>query len=370
QVQIWRDWRLPNEKIGRWGAEGMADSRDPMSDKLTDGFPLINQTALKSKSPHPPILRSPHLPTSHRSIALILPTSLCSGQVARMMVDRLNQSELADQLGVERFETLVHTEGCGFSKGAHALFVRSLIGYLQHPMVSHALLLEHGCEKTHNDYFRQRFAEAGLKEADFGWASIQADGGIVTVMDKIERWFEAQPRGMARQHNAAQGLSLALVGAPHTQDQIPPLIEAVIGGGGSVILPEKGAPLDVQQAFGLSGGITLSYGQRPAAPGLHIMETPTDNWAETLTGLGAAGPNLIAAFSQTHPQPGHPLVPTLQIRWEDAKAFEEDYDLSRFDFDKLIQLMGDTLAGHYEPVSKRTENHVFQMTRGTRGISL
>ncbi len=36
-----------------------------------------------------------------------------------------------------------------------------------------ALLLEHGCEKTHNDYFRAALGGTGRASSDFGWASIQ-----------------------------------------------------------------------------------------------------------------------------------------------------------------------------------------------------
>ena len=55
-----------------------------------------------------------------------------------------------------RFVALAHTEGCGVSSGlSEELYTRTLLGYLLHPLVGPALLLEHGCEKTHNDYFRQ-----------------------------------------------------------------------------------------------------------------------------------------------------------------------------------------------------------------------
>ena len=48
----------------------------------------------------------------------------------------------------------------------------------------HAVLLEHGCEKTHNDWFRGKIQEAGRDLDAFGWASIQLDGGI----EKVSQW--------------------------------------------------------------------------------------------------------------------------------------------------------------------------------------
>lgn len=54
-------------------------------------------------------------------IGLVLPTSICSGQIARLITEKLNswlaqKSAGADGLekfGVSRFVCLPHTEGCG-----------------------------------------------------------------------------------------------------------------------------------------------------------------------------------------------------------------------------------------------------------------
>ena len=62
-----------------------------------------------------------------------------------------------------------------------------MLGYLLHPNTRMALLLEHGCEKTHNDYFRSRLVEAGKDPSRFGWASIQADGGLDAVGEQGAR---------------------------------------------------------------------------------------------------------------------------------------------------------------------------------------
>ena len=34
------------------------------------------------------------------------------------------------------------------------------------------------CEKTHNDWFAERLSSQGISLDSFGWASVQADGGI------------------------------------------------------------------------------------------------------------------------------------------------------------------------------------------------
>ena len=57
-----------------------------------------------------------------------------------MMVDRLNASGLQHQLGLSRFVTLVHTEGCGVSGNAAPLHDRTLLNYVQHRAVGCCLL--------------------------------------------------------------------------------------------------------------------------------------------------------------------------------------------------------------------------------------
>ncbi|MCB9138812.1 MAG: UxaA family hydrolase [Caldilineaceae bacterium] len=90
--------------------------------------------------------------------------------------------------------TLVHTEGCGCSAPVKEMTTEVLLGYLRHQRVKYALLLEHGCEMTHNDHMRLALAEMNLQADDFGWAGIQLDGGIVNVLNKIDFWFDENGR--------------------------------------------------------------------------------------------------------------------------------------------------------------------------------
>jgi hypothetical protein len=59
-----------------------------------------------------------------------------------------------------------------------------MLNYLRSPLVGCAVLLEHGCEKTHNDYMRLEMARMGMRPEDFGFASVQLDG-----MREIRRRF-------------------------------------------------------------------------------------------------------------------------------------------------------------------------------------
>ncbi len=117
-------------------------------------------------------------------VGLIVPTSLCSSEVAKMAAARLNEAGLGRNRGLDGFVALTSTEGCGNSSGAsEELYVRTLLGYAMHPAAEHCLFLEHGCEKTHNEYIRQRLMAAGQSPSDFGWASIQMDGGIDAALE-------------------------------------------------------------------------------------------------------------------------------------------------------------------------------------------
>eukprot|EP00438_Fugacium_kawagutii_P005115 Skav212226 [mRNA] locus=scaffold862:200417:207501:- [translate_table: standard] len=115
-------------------------------------------------------------------VSLILPTSLCSSEVARLASSRLNEETGSDQNDQDkvRFVALPHSEGCGGAGGHQfeTIFQRVMLGHLLHPQVQNGILLEHGCEKTHNDWFAERLTSRGVSLDSFGWASVQADGGI------------------------------------------------------------------------------------------------------------------------------------------------------------------------------------------------
>ena len=164
-------------------------------------------------------------------VALIVPSSLCSSEVARMCAATLNSALLgvatnelsfADlerqhepapsravargdgsaaasraaaagsaRAAVRRFVALPHTEGCG-SAGHEALYGDVLVGHLCHPLVACALVVEHGCEKQHNDAMAQRLRAHGVGDPAkrFGWCSVQRGGGIAPAAASVRRWFE------------------------------------------------------------------------------------------------------------------------------------------------------------------------------------
>ena len=187
QVSLWRDWK----QTGPTDLDSVAAVSE-----VRDGrpIPVIVDAPTRNLT-----FRALQVEDKHRSdqIGLILPTSLCSGQIAQMIANRLNARKLGRDKEISRYIALAHTEGCGVSSGqTEEIYTRTLVGHLTHPTVGLGLLLEHGCEKTHNDHVLHALETHGIDSARYGWASIQLDGGIEAVTRKVERWFEGALKEM------------------------------------------------------------------------------------------------------------------------------------------------------------------------------
>jgi len=319
----------------------------------------------------------------------VMPTSLCSGQISRRIANRLNERD-ATQGRVTRFVALPHTEGCGVSAGsAEAIYSRSVLGHLASPTVRFGLLLEHGCEKTHNDYFRNRLEEAGLDPARFGWASVQLDGGIDSVVAKVENWFAETLDGAEElEHEAAgpEALRLGLYAAGTISDKAARSLAettlAVVNSGGTVVVPERAgilsSPVYLEAVLGDSSvRNTLAYGQATTRSGLHVMEAPTDHWIETATGLGATGVEVMLAHVAGHPLQAHRMIPLLQAS-SDPETLEkhaEDLDVV-LDGDpsgwteQMLETVAAVASREYVPRLFEAGNTDFQFTRGLLGVSM
>ena len=379
QTQIWRDWRQTDSSRLRI----LRDRPEPT------GSPLQIRT---DERPPPVPVKLPMYEVNGSfatdRIGLILPTSLCSGQIARMAAERLTESGVGRDAGISRFVTLVHTEGCGASGGvSEEMYIRTMTGYLTHPMTAVALLLEHGCERTHNDFYRQQLIERGLNPGDYGWASVQMDGGIDKVLDRIETWFVDVLDGCERPDSGESGLSRLRLGlsanepvSPDLAGALTRLVHDVVESGGTVVVPDNAALLD-HPAF--RNGLkeqrprpTLSYGEPVKIPGFHVMETQTTHWVETLTGLGAAGVEIMLAGVGGHILPGHPMVPVVQVSDNDLPGpLREDIDLMLTGppeewRQSLLNLIRDTVARVHAPRAAALGNMDFQVTRGLLGVSV
>ncbi len=368
QAQIWRDWQQT-----RPANVALIERRS------YSGEPVALAKDLPVPAARIPVYEADGEWTTER-VGLIMPTSLCSGQIAKMTADTLNAQGMGRAAGLSRFVTLVHTEGCGGNVVPE--YKDMQIGYLQHPKLRHALLLEHGCEITHNSYFRGMMAERGLDPNDFGWASIQLDGGIDAVMRKIATWFDERLREDDPPRKAIAGVEALRVGllsqgAPsgHLASGLGALCKSIVAGGGTVVTSDKDALFEgvFAPALGLKAtpSATLGYGQRARRPGFHVMANPRRHWGETLAGLGASGVEIMLGCVDGHLLAGHPLVPVLQVGAGDASPDDLDAVLSADDdvAARMLSLLVAALSGEHIPRHQLVGNHDFQVTRGLLGVS-
>jgi altronate dehydratase len=380
QTQIWRDWRQTDR----------SHLRELLNQPLPSGtsLPILPPNAATPAIRFP--TRRSHGTQALDQVALVLPTSLCAGQVARMAANRLNRQGVGRSQGISRFVSLVHTEGCGASGGtSEELYIRTMLGYMAHPLVGACLLLEHGCEKTHNDYMRNHMAAEGIDPNRLGWASVQLDGGIESVLGKIESWFtqtlDNTPSPIADMGGLdALRVGLASAGplTPAASTAFSELTRQIVAAGGTVVLPQNTGLLSDDSYLATTLGSTvalptLAYGAPMHRGGFHIMETPTAHWVETLTGLGATGVDIIVAYVGEHPLQTHPMIPLLQItdRTDLYNAFGTDLDLLLTGDEaawplQILERIRAVAEGSYAPQLYQLGNIDFQVTRGLLGVSL
>ena len=310
-------------------------------------------------------------------VGLILPTSLCSGQIAQMIAHRCNEQQIGEKQGISRFVALPHTEGCGVSGGrSEEIYTRTMIGHLTHPKVALGLLLEHGCEKTHNDHVRHEIQKLGISPERYGWASVQLDGGIDAVIEKVQDWFSETLADKPAVPVIDVGLEHLCVAVTSTgeateevSESLTELTRRIVAAGGTVIVPENASFLcDGTRSV----PTTLAYGQRVEKAGFHVMETPTDQPTETLTGLGAAGVDLALAHIVGAPLQSHVMVPLIQVSTDATTQsnYGADLDLATANVDDLLALIVEVASRQYTPKLHGKGNTDFQLTRGLLGISM
>lgn len=375
QVSIWRDWP---QKDGR-RLEAIRSATPPAGKAL----------AVK---PAPPLELGFDAFATPRGyacdqVALIMPTSLCSGQVARLVAEDLNARKLP---GVSRCVSLAHTEGCGSANADH-LYLQTLLGHVEHACVRRAMLLEHGCERTHNDAVRHYLSARGVDSSHLGFASVQLDGGLEKVRRKIGDWFAAaldDGGGPRVERVGAEALRMGVTGIGPVPEGVclalSRLIRGLVAGGATVVIAEN-ASLLAETVFSrdlIEGGAwapSLAYGEPPSTPGCHVMQTPTDNATEVLTGLGGTGVDIMLAHVARMPLQSHPMIPLLQVGSAASlrERFSLDLDATFSENESvdsveqaLASRIGETASRDYVPKLFAQGHSQFQLTRGLLGLSM
>ena len=376
QVQLWRDWRQPRDNTPDSDALAALEARE----RPQSGIPIAINTLQANQSMTFSMLAD-NKARFVEPLGLLLPTSLCSGQIARMAAARLNTNVDTDK--VSRFVALAHTEGCGVSSGSsEQLFTRTFTGYLRQPAVRTALLLEHGCEKTQNDTMRRHVRQAGLDPQAFGWASVQLDGGITKVLEHIDQWAQMSLQKLepvSSRETTFSDVNIALLtDSEPTQEvarAIATLIQHIITAGGTITVSDSDSLWQVpafKEALGLKDDTpNLAYGQYPEQAGFFVMMTPQPHWLETITGLAATGCQLMLSHIGEYPQQAHPLVPLLQVSGVLEHPDLDAYLGDEADFvDGLQNVLIEVLTGVKMPKLYAAGHSDMQMTRGLLGVSL
>ena len=210
QVSLWRNFavgledekdvdktdQLPGHKASDDALQlcGREDPHEVRPDLPPLPAALLSQGPVERKKEDPSSTSVLRPWTAGASFSLI-PTSLCSSAVAATITDYLAEANGH----TNHIVCPSHTEGCG-AAGDDAYnhrYERLIVAHALHPSVCRALFLEHGCEKTHNDYFRNVLKETGALNVNdstdlssvFGFWSLQAGGGFDKAKDYVSEYF-------------------------------------------------------------------------------------------------------------------------------------------------------------------------------------
>jgi altronate dehydratase len=361
QVSIWRNWHL-------------SGSTEVKSDK--PGKPRGKPVAL------PSVFLEPRLDGGELfrdrqtgNLALLLPNSLCSSEVARLLASRLNR--LPTRFPFSSFVSLTHTEGCGAVRGSSQdLLVRTLIGYMNHPLIHSCLMLEHGCENVHHQYLRREIGRRQLETDQFGWVSIQLDGGIDRAAKQAEDWFKTRSEVCSSNEPFTLGIVASGTLPERVAACLAVLARTLLQEGMSVVIPEVGAVGDCEaltKALGIARkpSPTLKYAERIGESGFHVMEAPSHHWVEVLTGLGASGTEIILAYVTEDSCQGHSFVPVLQFSTRGCGELDLVLSDNPAEWpDQLLEIITETAAGRYVPQALRFGNTDSQVPRGLTGFSV
>jgi altronate dehydratase len=403
QVSIWRNWSTEEEykekvnaaaqnpnTIDPHGALAKKGTVIPDSSKLLrlDSDPLpakVDKALLASTVKNLEGKAKTAFQVSRLALGTVIPTSICSAEIARSIAAEYNET---NKLNL-RWVCPVHTEGCGVMGNDYweYSYLRLLLSFATHRSVRTALFLEHGCEKTHNDVFKQAMEQCGVSQLthEVGFQSVQKDGGIHAVREKVAQYFKEAPLRPAPTTLASTPFTIALV--IHRPTRIPPtaklnplligtiakLVVTLISHHNiNVILPEDSLLLHDAQfqaevlAEGTIGtvGSTLryaqSYTQSSDAPnGIHIMQgiPPAMNWVEWMSGLSCAS-DAILCFSEAGSAKvisGSILAPMVRLTWPSSSrhGIWETEAVAKTDSESIAQLANfqmDNCAHWYQEI--------------------
>jgi len=222
---------------------------------------------------------------------------------------------------------------------------------------------------------------------------------IEQVTAKVKDWFSHKVDSMKENTVENVGLQHMRIGiltpcnskvSPKVAQCLAQISKFILGCGGMVVVPQNSqltrnnnylSEILDECSCSMNGSVgpNIAYGQSPSnLHGFYIMETPTDHWVETLTGIGASGIEILLCFvesdTNTRTLQGHPMIPLIKVTASNSGQYLEDFDLALKEQEsnlwprQIIQLLCQTASRQYVP--KLSFNFDFQIARGVLGISM
>ena len=389
QVSLWRNWAQTDaSQLAALRARATPDGQPLRAAATEVSSADLTRDSIGSDRTFPAFRTDDGRYATER-VALILPTSMCSTQIARLAAERLNAKQLGREQGISRFVTLTHSEGCGFGgETMYHLLHRTYRGYVTHPNIAAALFLEHGCEKIPNDVMRCHLEAAGVPLQRYGWASVQLDGGIDKAIGRIEQWFEQAVGALVPTDPLQASLGALTVGfvtaeavTDSTAASVALVINQLLAQGGSALLAESD-PLLANSSFRQqvlnreAPHATLAYGQPLVNRGLHIVASETEHAVENVTGFGGNGAHVVVTLVGAHAQQGHPLLPVIQVAEPQRRGVLPADDIDLFlsgeptrDAATLANWIAAVVRRERTPVANAQGFVDFQLTRGLLGLT-
>lgn len=389
QISLWRNWaQTDTSQLAALRARTAPDGQPLRPAAASRGDFELTPDAGDRRLTFPAFRNADGRYATER-VALILPTSMCSTQIARLAAERLNAKQVGREEGISRFVAFTHSEGCGFGgETMYQLLHRTYRGYVTHPNIAAALFLEHGCEKIPNDVMRRHLETAGVPLQRYGWASVQLDGGIEKAIGRVGDWFEQAVGALAPAealHATVGALTIGFVTAEAVTDStaasFAQVVNHVRAQGGSALLAESD-PLLANLIFrravlqAETPHATLAYGEPLVHRGLHVVASETEHWVENITGFGGNGAHLVVSVAGAQAQQGHPLLPVIQAAEPRRRGVLPADDIDLFlsgeptrDAATLEEWIGAVASRQRTPVASAQGFVDFQLTRGLLGLT-
>ena len=392
QISIWRNWMcgkqedpaadaFPSETLGGDRAQPPCPPRPPYVEDvfrktMFDGFVTSSGTIATDR------------------VALVLPTSLCSSEIARMIARKFTAEGVAKE-SISRFVALPHSEGCGaVGKSADEIYANILANHIMHNNVVLKLCLEHGCEKHHNSEMINELESRGVETASVGWASVQLDGGIESTVERVRDYFSSaaaslKDPGVASSSLFAGGVAIVAPAGSKMTRAVALLFRRVIRSANFVVIPSNSPFLrspvildDLRElGYDLSAQLPFGHSAVPEKRRIVIMNCPTSSWSEIVTGVAASGVQGILGWAaDQRGLTGHPFVPTVLVGYEGHP--DCDVVLNRLPDEEvrvvaspvwcelLATTTSDVFSRKITCATQRSSMIDFQLARGPTGVSV